>query len=129
MRFFSGYPLAMTTGVLKKADGTVVCGRCELADTPLRRMRGLLGRESVEPDQGMLFRPAGSVHMFFMRFPIDVVFCDRELRVVKIVRGLAPWRTAGARGAKVVIELADGAAAGLGPGDQLTLEAERPSQG
>ena len=108
-------------GVLTKADGTVVCARCELAVTPLRRMRGLLGRDSLEPDQGMLFRPAGSVHMFFMRFPLDVVFCDADLVVLKVVHGLAPWQTAGARGAKVTVELAAGAAAGLKPGEQLVL--------
>jgi uncharacterized membrane protein (UPF0127 family) len=109
-------------GVLKKADGTVVCARCELAATPLRRMRGLLGRRSLEPGEGMLFRPAGSVHTFFMRFPIDVVLCDRELRVLKVARELAPWRSVGARGAKVVVELAAGAARGVEPGDQLVFE-------
>jgi uncharacterized membrane protein (UPF0127 family) len=108
--------------VLKKDDGTVVCARCELADRPLARMKGLLGRDSLAPDQGMLFRPAGSIHMFFMRFPVDALFCDRELRVIDIERGLAPWKTAGRKGAKVVIELAESAAAGLEPGDQLVLE-------
>jgi uncharacterized membrane protein (UPF0127 family) len=107
---------------LKKADGTVVCARCELAETPLARMRGLLGRESLATDEGMLFRPAGSIHMFFMRFPIDAVFCDRELRVLAVERDLRPWRTARARGAKVVVELAAGAASGLRAGDQLVLE-------
>jgi len=81
-----------------------------------------MGRESLAPDEGMLFRPAGSIHMFFMRFPIDAVFCDRDLRVLKVERGLAPWKTAGARGAKVVVELASGAAAGVEPGDRLVLE-------
>jgi len=69
----------------------------------------------------MLFRPAGSIHMFFMRFPIDAVFCDRELRVLHVERGLQPWRTAGKRGAKVVIELAAGAADAVEPGDRLSL--------
>src|SRR5438034_483382 len=45
-------------------------------------MRGLLGRSSLAPDEGMLFRPAGSIQMFFMRFPIDAVFCDGDLVVV-----------------------------------------------
>ena len=112
----------MAVVALSKAGGAVVCARCELADTPFRRMRGLLGRDSLEPDQGMLFRPAGSVHTFFMRFPIDVVFCDRELRVLGVARELEPWRTAGRRGAKVVVELAGGAAAGVEPGDQLVLD-------
>ena len=107
--------------VLRKAGGEVVCERCELADSPLKRMRGLLGRSGLEPGEGMLFRPAGSIHTFFMRFPLDVVFCDRDLVVVGVERDLAPWRMAGRRGAKVVVELAAGAAAGVEPGDRLFL--------
>jgi hypothetical protein len=109
--------------LLKKTDGTVVCARCELADRPLKRMWGLLGRSSLAPDEGMLIRPAGSIHMFFMRFPIDAVFCDRDLRVVRVVSDLKPWRMAGKRGAKAVVELAAGSADALRPGDQLTFEA------
>jgi hypothetical protein len=112
----------MAVGVLTKTSGEVVCARCELAETPMRRMRGLLGRGGLEPDQGMLFRPAASIHMFFMRFPIDAVFCDRDLVVVDVVRSLRPWRTAGRRRANVVIELAAGAAAGIQPGDRLALD-------
>jgi uncharacterized membrane protein (UPF0127 family) len=56
-----------------------------------------------------------------MRFAIDAVFCDRDLRVVKVVRELKPWRLAAARGASVVVELAAGAAGDLEPGDQLSL--------
>jgi uncharacterized membrane protein (UPF0127 family) len=111
---------------LLKEDGSVVCARCALATSPLARMRGLLGRSSLAPDEGMLFRPAGSIHMFFMRFAIDAVFCDRDLAVIDVVRGLRPWRTAGRRGAKVVVELAEGAAAGIGAGDRLSLATIEP---
>ena len=106
---------------LEKADGTVVCARCALATSPWPRMKGLLGRSGLDPDEGMLFRPAGSIHMFFMRFAIDAVFCDRDLKVIDVVSGLGPWKLAGRHGAKVVIELAEGAAAGLRAGDQLVL--------
>lgn len=107
---------------LVNSDGSVVCERCALAVNPFTRLRGLLGRASLAPDEGMLFRPAGSIHMFGMRFAIDAVFCDKELRVVKVVRALRPWRTAGARGAKVVLELAEGAAADVREGDVLVLD-------
>jgi uncharacterized protein len=103
-------------------DGTIVCAKCELAESFWTKLRGLMGRASLPADEGMLFRPNGSIHMFFMRFPIDVVFCDRDLRIVKVVRGLRPWRMSAARGAKVTIELAAGAASGLEPGDRLQLE-------
>jgi uncharacterized membrane protein (UPF0127 family) len=112
----------MAFGVLKKAGGEVVCARCELANTPLKRVRGLLGRSGLDDDEGMLFRPAGSIHMFFMRFAIDAVFCDRDLVVIGVERDLKPWKTARRKGAKVVIELAPGAAGELDPGDRLFLE-------
>jgi hypothetical protein len=83
-------------------------------------MRGLLGRDALADDGGMLFTRTGSIHTFFMRFPIDAVFCDRELRVLKVVRGLRPWRTASSRRAKVVVELPAGTAA-IEPGDQLVI--------
>jgi len=107
--------------VLAKADGTVIASRLEIADKPLKRMKGLLGRPALSPHEGMLFRPAGSIHTFFMKIPLDVVFCDAELRVVKVVRDLQPWKTAGAKGAKVTIELGVGGAASIAPGDQLVV--------
>jgi len=112
----------MTKTLRRAGDGRVLCERCVAAETVGTRVRGLMGRASLPQDEGVVFRGAGSIHMFFMRFAIDAVFCDRELRVVKVVRGLKPWRMAAARGASVVIELAAGAAHGVEPGDQLTLE-------
>jgi uncharacterized membrane protein (UPF0127 family) len=111
----------MKIAELKKTGGELVCARCEIADRPWTRLRGLLGRSGLEAGQGMLFRPAGSIHTMFMRFPLDVLFCDRDLVVVGVERNLRPWRTARRRGAKVVVELAAGAAAGVEPGDRLFL--------
>jgi uncharacterized membrane protein (UPF0127 family) len=112
----------MSVGVLTRSNGDVVCARCEVADTPLKRMRGLLGRSGLDRDEGMLFRPAGSIHTMFMRFPIDVLFCDRDLVVLGVEHALKPWKMAARRGAKVVIELAAGAADAVSPGDRLSLE-------
>src|SRR5579883_2791606 len=111
----------MRLATLTTQDGTVVCERCWLPVSPLARMRGLLGRSRLEPGEGMLFRHTGSIHMLFMRFAIDAVFCDRDLVVLDVERGLRPWRVASRRGARTVIELAEGAAAGIGPGDRLSL--------
>jgi uncharacterized membrane protein (UPF0127 family)/Flp pilus assembly protein protease CpaA len=106
------------------ADGRVACPALSVADTAPRRMRGLLGRRSLNTDEGLLLRPAGSVHTAFMRFPIDVVFMDAELEVLDVRAGLAPWRMAGRRGAKAVLELSAGQAArrGIVPGARLALE-------
>ena len=84
--------------------------RCEVAATPLRRMRGLLGRSGLESGRGLLLRPAGSIHTAFMRFPIDAVFLDGEGTVLRIAADLPPWRAAAARGARSVLELAAGEA-------------------
>jgi uncharacterized membrane protein (UPF0127 family) len=86
-------------------------------------MRGLLGRRELPRGEGVLLRPATSVHTWFMRFPIDVVFLDRELQVQKIVTGLGPWRIAFGRGTRAVLELAAGECErrGLRPGDRLIL--------
>ena len=115
--------MASSSVSLTREDGRVVCEHLLVAARPLRRMRGLLGRAELPSDQGILLRPAGSVHTFFMRFPIDVVFLDREEVVVGIEPALAPWKTAGRRGAKVVVELASGECArrGVTVGDRLAF--------
>jgi uncharacterized membrane protein (UPF0127 family) len=114
-------------GKLHNEDGTIVCERCTLARSPFARMRGLLGRSGLASGEGLLLRPAGSVHTFFMRFPIDAVFLDREQRVVRVASDVRPWRAAAAARARAVLELAAGEAArvGIRPGQVLRLEGER----
>jgi hypothetical protein len=84
-------------------------------------MRGLLGRRELPSGEGILLKPASSIHMAFMRFPIDAVFLDGNFRVVKIAADLRPWRTAASRKAKAVLEIAAGEAArrGVTTGDRL----------
>ena len=87
--------------------------------------RGLLGRSSLPAGEGVLLAdPLGMIHMFFMRFAIDAVFLTADLRVVRVVEHLRPWRVARARGARRILELAAGEAARLGiePGLQLRLD-------
>jgi uncharacterized protein len=110
---------------LSREDGTVVCERCTLADSPVTRLKGLLGRDGLEQGEGLLLRPASSIHTFFMRFPIDVVFLDRALMVLGIEDAIDPWRTAAQRGAKAVLELPAGESSrrGLAVGDRLSLAA------
>jgi uncharacterized protein len=109
---------------VRTAEGKVLCERCEIPDSSFGRARGLLGRDGLEPGEGMLIDRAGTVHMFFMRFPIDVVFLDRDRKVVGVRHRLRPWRVAGARRAVAALELPAGAAAeaGIEVGEVLVLE-------
>jgi uncharacterized protein len=102
---------------------SIVCEHATIADQPLTRMRGLLGRRALPSGEGLLLRPAPSIHTAFMRFPIDVVLLDGDLRVVKLVPRLKPWRTVSARSARAVLELASGECARreLGLADRLAL--------
>jgi uncharacterized membrane protein (UPF0127 family) len=105
-------------------DGSVVCEHCVYARSMWPRMRGLLGRKELPPGEGVLLEPASSIHMFFMRFPIDAVFLDRQRRVKRVVERLRPWRLAACWGSRSVLEIAAGEAArhGLAPGAQLRIE-------
>ena len=102
----------------------MVCERGVLAVTAWTRSKGLLGRSGLDPDEGLWIQPTGSIHMWFMRFAIDVVYADKEGRVLKLVRGIRPWRMSACRGAKVALELPGGAIdrAGVEVGDHLVIE-------
>jgi uncharacterized membrane protein (UPF0127 family) len=108
---------------LRRENGEVVCDDCVVADSPVSRMKGLLGRKELHPGEGLLLRPAGSIHTFFMRFPIDAVFLDEGLRVLGISDDIRPWRAASKRGARVVLELPAGESArrGLETGETLSI--------
>ena len=110
---------------LRREDGRVVAESVIVADSTMRRLRGLLGKGDLPSGQGILLRPAWSIHTAFMRFPIDVVFLDADKVVVKIVPRLAPFKTASCRGAREVIELRAGECdrRGLSLGDRVAWAA------
>lgn len=99
--------------------------RLVLANTAWTRLRGLLGRISLAPNEALWLRPCRSVHTFWMLFAIDVVFLDRQLRIVKLVENLRPFRlTWPAPRTASVIELPAHAIARhhLQIGDELRVE-------
>jgi uncharacterized protein len=89
------------------------------------RNRGLLGRDGLPPGHAIILAPCNSVHTFFMRFTIDVLFVRASGEIVRISPRLRPWRIALAFTAKAVVELPAGAVAESGTvaGDFLTLVA------
>ena len=111
-------------GAFNETKGTELASDVGLARSMWARFWGLMGRGSLPERHGLFISPCSSVHTFFMRFPIDVIFVDRAGRVVKIVPAMKPWRAAlGGSGAHSALELNGGeAAAGLlDVGDVLTL--------
>ena len=89
------------------------------------RTVGLLGTAEIPAGEGLWIERSPSIHMFFMRYPIDAVFVDRHGKVVRIVERLRPWRiVAWVRGARDCLEMPAGAArvAGIQVGDVLELE-------
>jgi uncharacterized protein len=107
---------------LVRDGGGVVCERCRVAGNPIARAWGLLGRRSLAGGEGLLLPRTRAVHTHFMRFPIDVVFVDRDGLVVRLVSELRPWRAASCRRAHAVLELTAGECErrGLREGDRLT---------
>lgn len=111
--------------VIRTGDGAVVAARVGVANRPWSRMRGLLGRRSLDPGAGLLIEPCSSVHTFGMAFAVDVVFLRADGTVARVVGALRPGRIASFRGARSVLELPSGhaRAVGLAAGDVLRVEA------
>jgi hypothetical protein len=122
--------MANRTRALNQTRGTVLCERLEDAGGLRGQSRGLLGRDGLEPGAGMRFEngrftPMMWMHMFFMRFAIDIVFLDRGGKVLKVNRNLKPWRVSSmVFGARTALELPAGAASASAtePGDQIQLD-------
>jgi uncharacterized protein len=115
---------------LNQTRSTILCARLHDAGGLGGQTRGLLGRERLEPGEGMLFNrgrfePFMWMHMFFMRFPIDIVFLDREGLVIRVNHRLRPWRLSSiVFGARSALELAAGEAlrSGTMVGDRVAFE-------
>jgi uncharacterized protein len=71
---------------------TLLGDRIEVADTSLSRFLGLIPKRGLNAGEGLWIKPSSGVHMFWMRFAIDVVGLDKQMRVVRLWRNLKPWR-------------------------------------
>jgi uncharacterized membrane protein (UPF0127 family) len=111
--------------------GGALSTRLARADTFLARFRGLLGRGGLGEGEGLWIVPCGSIHTCFMRFPIDVLFLDREGRVTALSRSLPPWRAAGSKGGVSVLELPAGTIdrTGTVQGDRVEISGHGREEG
>ena len=96
--------------VLNVTRGTVLATQLEKAHTAATRKKGLLGREGLLPGEGLWIAPCESVHTFFMRFPIDLIYLDRKLQVKKVRHSVGAWRMSACFAAYSVLELPAGTA-------------------
>ena len=103
---------------------TVLGDAVELADTSETRRVGLLKHERLEPGSGLWIVPCESVHTFFMKFPIDLVYLDKQRKVRKVRHAVPAWRLSACLTAHSILEVPAGTAekSGTLPGDELVME-------
>lgn len=117
--------MARSVQIVNTTRGTILATQASIASTAWTRARGLLGRRTFPAGEGLIITPCNSIHCFFMAFPIDVVYVDREYRVLRAIAGLRPNRVGPIiMGARHVIELPEGTleASSTHVGDQLATE-------
>jgi len=101
-----------------RKHGTVIIPIVEPALSFRRRLLGLLGRKALGPAHALYLKPCRAVHTCFMRFRLDLVFLDRDGKIIRIARSVPPWRLVnGGREARSVLELQ----AGCLPEDALSV--------
>lgn len=79
--------------VINKSRSVVLADHCEIADNFSSRFWGLMFRKSLPDGNSLLLKPCNSIHMLFMKFPIDVLFVNADNKVVGCCKGIKPWRT------------------------------------
>ncbi len=102
----------------------LLADRAERADAVLARLKGLLGRDGLGAGEGLHIVPCNSIHTFFMRFPIDVLFLDADGVVIRALDRVVPWRATRIYGrAASVLELPDGVLRSTGTlaGDRVSF--------
>jgi uncharacterized membrane protein (UPF0127 family) len=110
--------------VRNQTRNTVLADSADVADSSAKRRTGLLKHDSLPPGDGLWIVPCESVHTFFMKFPIDLVYLDRKHKVRKVRHRVAPWRLSVCLSAHSILELPAGILESTGTvsGDQLQIE-------
>ncbi len=77
--------------IINKTRNTIISYKCKVADSFWSRFIGLIGRKELPKGSALLIIPCNSIHMFFMKFPIDLIFIDKNSIVVQTVQNIRPW--------------------------------------
>jgi uncharacterized membrane protein (UPF0127 family) len=110
--------------VRNESRDTVLAEAAEVADTSAKRRTGLLKHSRLEAGEGLWIVPCESVHTFFMKFPIDLVYLDKERKVRKVRNAVPAWRLSACLTAHSVLELPAGTVEKTRTtvGDELAVE-------
>lgn len=110
--------------VKNQTRGSVLGEAVDVADTSSKRRTGLLKHERLDAGTGLWILPCESVHTFFMKFAIDLVYLDKRRKVRKVRHAVPPWRLSACLAAHSVLELPAGTASETGTqvGDELAID-------
>jgi uncharacterized membrane protein (UPF0127 family) len=114
--------------LMNESRGVVLATTIEIALDSRSRRRGLLGRAGLAAGSALVIAPCESIHTFFMKFPIDVLFVAKNGTIVRAFANVGAWRLRAAFSAFAAIEFAAGAIdrSGTGRGDRVILESDYP---
>jgi uncharacterized membrane protein (UPF0127 family) len=104
--------------------GSTLATHARRADSFAARAQGLMMTPPLPSEGGLVIEPCNSIHMFFMRYPLDIIFLSKDGEVVFMYRGIKPWRMGRmVRGARLAIELPEGAIdrSGTQVGDRIAM--------
>lgn len=103
---------------------TILAHACDVADTSAKRRTGLLKHDRLDSGEGLWIKPCESVHTFFMKFPIDLVYLDRSHKVRKVCHAVPAWRLSACLTAHSILELPAGTIeqSRTAVGDMVTIE-------
>lgn len=111
------------TSIINRGNKVVLVSELRIAQTFWQRLMGLLGTSRLAPEQGLLICPCSSVHTVGMRYPIDVLFLDKNLKVLKVISSLPAMRAVVCLKSCMALEISGGMAAKTNTtaGDQLEI--------
>lgn len=110
--------------VTNKTQGVTLGKQVKVANSFWTRAKGLLGRRSLAPGEGLLLYPCRGIHSYGMRFDFDAIYLNREYEVIHIIERMRPYRCGPMlKGAYAVLELPSGSVASTSTmiGDRLVI--------